>query len=485
MHRYRMVICDDEKIIRDGISRFIKNEFENIEIAAVFSDGLSCIDYLHKFAVDIIISDIRMKNINGLEIAEYVYTNNLNTSVILITGFRQFDSALKAISFKADAFITKPIDFDELRNAIIDVINKIDNITDIERKSSDEAIASHNYIRDTLFNYYHGEISAKAFEDFLLSEKPEILDSPALLISLFVLDDKKLLDVNDPKQVWSDFADIETEDYSFYTLISNKKSCSIVVILNGKEEKSRRKAEEYISTLEKDIYTVYGAEFTHTEIELNSIKDLYRSNENYFTELYRNAVMAGNTDELERIEAVMSKSLSFAQISTVINDLCLWLSRNYNCDTDTLKRRAALAISKEDICIELKSLRIICKDLKSAMPSLISRALDYIQANCDKEISLEDMSCMFDVSKSYFSRLFKKTTGHNFKDYIIGLKINKAKELLKTGEYAVKEVAYKVGFNNPLYFGQIFKKNVGMTPQAFIAFTKDINNNITEKNCKL
>ena len=478
-----MVICDDEKIIRDGISGFIKSEFENIEIAAVFSDGLSCIDYLHKFAVDIIISDIRMKNSDGLEIAEYVYTNELSTSVILITGFRQFDYALKAISFKADAFITKPIDFGELKNAIRDVINKIDSITDIERKNSDDTVALHKHIRDTLFNYYHGEISAKALEDFLLSEKPKILDSPTLLVSLFAVDDKKPLDVNDPKQVWSDFADIEAEDYSFYTLIANNKSCSIAVILNGKEEKSRGKAEEYISTLEKNIYTIYGVEFIHTEIELNSIKDLYRSNENYFTELYRNAVISGDTNELKRLETDMTKSLSFNQISTVINDICLWLNQNYNCDTDTLKRKTALAISKEDICLELQGLRIICEDLKSFIPSLVSRSLDYIQSNYDKEISLEDISSMFNVSKSYFSRLFKKETGKNFKDYVTCLKINEAKNLLKTGKYTVKEVAYKVGFNNPLYFGQIFKKFVGMTPQNYIVFTNEIKS-VSENNRK-
>ena len=63
--------------------------------------------------------------------------------------------------------------------------------------------------------------------------------------------------------------------------------------------------------------------------------------------------------------------------------------------------------------------------------------------------------------------MFKRDTGKNFKDYVTDFRINKAKELFSKGRYSVKEVSYKVGFQNPLYFGQVFKKNVGMTPHEY------------------
>jgi len=101
---------------------------------------------------------------------------------------------------------------------------------------------------------------------------------------------------------------------------------------------------------------------------------------------------------------------------------------------------------------------------------LIARARDYIQENYARDLSLDEVSRKMDLSPYYFSKLFKEETGSNFVEYVTGLRLQKAKELLlkeEYREYSMKEICAEVGYGDPNYFSRIFKKNVGMTPTEY------------------
>ena len=99
---------------------------------------------------------------------------------------------------------------------------------------------------------------------------------------------------------------------------------------------------------------------------------------------------------------------------------------------------------------------------------VIKKAKEYISENysCD-EISLKSVAVAINLSPTYFSSLFKKDVGTNFIDYLTQIRVDKAKELLCRTSMQVSEIAYKVGFRDYRYFGQIFKKYTGKTPREF------------------
>lgn len=99
--------------------------------------------------------------------------------------------------------------------------------------------------------------------------------------------------------------------------------------------------------------------------------------------------------------------------------------------------------------------------------SIIEMAKDYIKDNYSKDISLDDVSRIVNISPYYFSKLFKEDTGENFIEYLTGIRIEKAKELLNTAEYSMKEICTMVGYSDPNYFSRSFKKNVGVTPTEY------------------
>lgn len=97
----------------------------------------------------------------------------------------------------------------------------------------------------------------------------------------------------------------------------------------------------------------------------------------------------------------------------------------------------------------------------------VLEAKNYIDINYRKELTLQDISRIVNVSPQYFSKLFKEETGFNFIEYLTNSRIEKAKELIKNSPMTMKEVCYEVGYNDPNY-SRLFKKIVGVSPTNYL-----------------
>ena len=113
------------------------------------------------------------------------------------------------------------------------------------------------------------------------------------------------------------------------------------------------------------------------------------------------------------------------------------------------------------------SCRNISTKREESSNDAIEAAKKYIENNYTDNITLEDVSREVNISSYYLSRIFKEGTGENFIDYLTGLRMDKAKELLATTQLSMKEICAKVGYSDPNYFSKTFKKNVGVTPTEY------------------
>ena len=95
------------------------------------------------------------------------------------------------------------------------------------------------------------------------------------------------------------------------------------------------------------------------------------------------------------------------------------------------------------------------------------KAKKYIDQNYKEDISLDDLSGMYDISPFYFSKVFKTQTGVTFTDYLTGVRVAKARELLEGTNKSMKEICSEVGYSDPNYFSRIFKKHTGVTPTEY------------------
>lgn len=110
---------------------------------------------------------------------------------------------------------------------------------------------------------------------------------------------------------------------------------------------------------------------------------------------------------------------------------------------------------------------IIVADQKGFQDNEINAALNYLEKNYYKKVTLEEVADYINISPFYLSKLFKKFTGVNFIDYLTDLKIEKAKELLEHTDMPVINIAIELSFNEPNYFTRVFRKMVGVTPSKY------------------
>ncbi|MBP1753883.1 MAG: two component system response regulator, partial [Firmicutes bacterium] len=115
----------------------------------------------------------------------------------------------------------------------------------------------------------------------------------------------------------------------------------------------------------------------------------------------------------------------------------------------------------------MEACRNIISKREEQTSGVIARAKTFIAENFSKDISLDDVSRIVDISPYYFSKLFKEETGENFIEYLTNIRIERAKQLLQNKEVSIKNICVETGYSDPNYFSRIFKKQVGITPSEY------------------
>ena len=188
----------------------------------------------------------------------------------------------------------------------------------------------------------------------------------------------------------------------------------------------------------------YAALITREINQLNSVDIVFIRE--YFTKLFfamqetRSTVINTNDEytDNESLKAMIEQSSDIGELTDVFSE-CV------NNITNSMQQQQLSNISKH-----------------------IQMAIDYINENYKKKLSLEDVSFHINLSVVHTSRLFKKETGKTVLDYINEVKLTKAKQMLDTGKYKVYEVADELGFSNSHYFSTLFKKFTGLTPSEYL-----------------
>ena len=143
---FRLLVVDDEATMRKGIANFMNWETIDCEVAATASDGLEAIQILEQIPIDIIITDIKMPEADGLAVARYVYEKKLETKVILLTGYADFAYAQTAIRYNVSAFILKPAN----KKALFEAVQEAQKELIISRKNSATAKEELAFLKDQL-----------------------------------------------------------------------------------------------------------------------------------------------------------------------------------------------------------------------------------------------------------------------------------------------------------------------------------------------
>lgn len=131
---YKLLIVDDEVTIRTSLANFIPWEQEGFEVAGVCADGKEAIDFFNENKIDALLIDIMMPRVTGIEVAKYIFENNLNIKIVLLSAHGEFDYARSSMRYGVRYYILKPTKYEELKQVFSELRMELDkeNMEDVE-----------------------------------------------------------------------------------------------------------------------------------------------------------------------------------------------------------------------------------------------------------------------------------------------------------------------------------------------------------------
>lgn len=173
---YKLIIVDDEKNIREGLAECYPWEELGFEVAAVLPDGKSAMEYIERYCVHAVLSDIRMPKLDGLELAKRLFSDYPGISVVLLSGYTEFEYARTAIHYGVKDYILKPVKYE----SIIDIFTTIRKNLDAENgvgQIKEPVPGYYDQIVEQVIGYIKENFKDAALEDAsaLVSLSPNYL----------------------------------------------------------------------------------------------------------------------------------------------------------------------------------------------------------------------------------------------------------------------------------------------------------------------
>jgi len=511
---HKLMIVDDEKIVIDSVSYIIKKNFKNVKVIGAARSGEEAIELFVSQKPDIVLMDICMAGMNGLEAIAELRQISKAAKFVIISAYEQFEFAKQAVELDVSEYLLKPFNSNRLVDTISKIVDEIEEEKTRLRKSIENkgryeqalkileqwlvySILLHKDPSEEL-RKYRDLTGIEEHSGFIMIFDYDVQEnSDDRLASKKAPEDQKLLAVvNDLlKSRTNCLIGLSTNNsiicYVFFAkqneaedssrciglaqdiLKEMKKisSLNIVVGIGGIKEnslilssyeeakealrKSRgeiRLFSDMISVEEKKASSLSNLDLL-TAIDIGDVEHVsfaLQEIDNYNRNALIELVVMAHRIALEQI-ALADSSEGF---------------NNYLSEALDIEERQELADWVKSRLLDLTTKVHRSRDLNSS--KIIQETKEYLLNNYNKEISLESTAKEFNLSPHYLSKLFKKETKENFIEYLTRLRIAKAKELLKEGEKSIKEICFFVGYTDPNYFSRIFKKYTDYSPSEFI-----------------
>lgn len=414
---FNIIIVDDDKKIRMGLKTYFEEDLKSFFVIADFDNAEDAIVFLNKNfdKTDIVLTDIRLPQDTGISIAKHIFEKKWNIITVLISGYKEFSYAKQAFKYNVYDYLEKPIDFDEL---------------------------------DSLFENLEDELKRKNADSYFLNDKEsETLRFVGFLTAAYT---GLFSDCNHMKN--------QLERFGLSSELISQKCCKISLKCRMSEE---------------DVYNKYGQIGTDnvlTNCFMNPYVEFYNM---YEKKDYREIIAVSKNDNedisFERfVNSVLSDAQKELQKLGFVFEI---ISTEFFDDICAMNNSAQITEENQNIIRE--NMQLVLDESQDGnekhemLDGHIRKALQFIKSNYKNAISIGEVAEYVMLSPSYFSRAFKLNIGKSFTDYLLDLRMEKAKELLLFTVLNVSEVSREVGYSDVNYFIRLFKKRVGSTPSRY------------------
>lgn len=390
---YKVLIVDDERIIREGMSNAIEWEDYGLRVCGAAFNGIEACEIIEKEQPHIVFTDIKMPGMNGLQLIDKIHREFPDIIFVVLSGYGEFSFAQEAMRHGVKHYLLKPSDDEEIISTIEEILSELK-----EKEKTEEVLKDIDYNLKKVLPQAEKQFFRELIADGDLSEE----DVEYYLELFEIKEDKfKLVALKTSKQ----------GDYLEKYALRN--------IAYDVLEKDR----VYLSTIaEESILLLIKP------IEANELTELLTQVKEYFNRFFKINIYVG-----------VSNGNSFKNMTKMYEEV----QESLKCDEDN------------------------SKNYGSIINTVISCVNDNIQ-NPQLSLTWVAKDVLF-MNENYLGKLFHKETNEKFSQYVIKLRMEKAKELIKSDkDYKIYEITEQIGLeDNTQYFSQVFKKYTGYTPSEY------------------
>jgi len=532
----KIIIVDDDKNVREFIKRIIDWPRDEFVICGEAANGKKGLQLALECQPDVIILDLEMPVMDGIEMLRRLAENNIKSKVVVLSCHNEFDYVKDAMKLGAYDYILKhKMKQEDFQKILLNIKDHIDEVTPLAvQKASDEKYGVHRQLTiDKNLNLYKSNallelIKYQNISPQYTTEKQEVLALKGKSFFMISITVDYLEKINELKnrsllirridqfffEYFNDLADFifgKVEDGHFVVLF-------VLPVSGTRAFESKKSVRTALSLIQRNFqircgYT-FSAGISNLCVECSEIMSFWEQAKvalsfkfymgtnsiSFFSDViycdnYTNifakmnllkAAVNNRTDSgslindiFEEISNLHLEPGIFLKIFHNIYFIYINMTENLgiNLDIDLDDKNYLYNVQKTSETLQdyqnklIELLQMINNaydtNMKKRYSKEIIKALEYIKSKYNSELTLKEVSDHISISRNYFSQLFKKETGVNFKEYIIQLRLAKAKEILKQTDMKVFSVAHAVGFQSHSYFNNIFKKYEGQTPKQY------------------
>ncbi len=510
---YRMMVVEDDSTIRRGLVKIIGEMGLPLARIQEAENGQSALALFESFEPQIIVTDIRMPLVDGLELIRLIQQTRPSTSFVILSGYNDFEYARKAIQYGVKEYLMKPVERLELETVLAKIIQELNfhkeemQLRNSERKLQKEQIG--RYRANLLWDIMLGQNNKTELERKCKVLHAALPNGRLLIVASY---GKGFQSNNLTTILEATFPDSQlllcgTTSYRYHFALvalspDSSAAADVPAALRSAfalDKKLFKECTVAMAETERlsDVPNMCDACRTLLDLRLvSNVKDKI---------LTQNDLrVSGHMEDLHMLLHFIRQAMTigdFVAIERTIRDFFTPLPLSQNCNPKTLIRCAKLlelsicAYSPEqyryyeehldqlqtiEFLFSASTLYVDFVDaitaritafVKNTSPyqavSPVKQVIQYVEQHYAKDIGLVYVANLVNMNTSYFSSLFKKKTGLSFVTYLHQVRIERAKELLQDPINKVYEIAKQVGFQNEKYFMKVFKTVVGKTPSEY------------------
>lgn len=516
---YSVMLVDDEQFTRQGLRSLIDWQSCGYEVILEADNGEDALALINQQKPDLVITDIRMPVLDGLELIRAVYEQNDRLhapTFIIISGYNDFKYAQQAVRYGVHDFILKPIDKEEMTETLVTLSEKL-KLERQERKRSEELLM-HSMIETLIMGEANDELFTTWERSMHHAQQYQYM----------------FIELNDVHP-WSNTPAVTPTQFKQYTthkisqLLPNFESVYLhehrgrlgIITTNVLLDPYRGNASDFVRDLQAELERQFGKRifiYSGEPVEqLSLIHESYKSAKellqykyifdesrmvtyeqvqhltlNYIeadSQIYKQLLEQleeENTQEMEETITQLFHDFQkkcFAPEAIKMNihqsvSLIVRTIKELDGDEQELNWLEPI-VSWHDLNLSLHELKklflnfvyesseLIKRLRKENAKGSIHKIKSYIESNFHRNISLKSISAEFYMNSVYLGQLFKKHYGMYFNEYLLSLRVDEAKKLLRQTDLRIYEIAERVGFKNADYFVTQFEKLEGMTPSEY------------------